>query len=112
MGQRNSVQFITVPTVNDTINSLTDAYNPRQVDRDCIIVITYRLLLHHYKFLKEQSSFSVGMRYVNSRTERRQKGLGTTGYDFDLSLISPYKIDLEFKTNNVALFAENVFNLN
>ncbi|MEZ5057701.1 MAG: TonB-dependent receptor [Saprospiraceae bacterium] len=112
LGQRNSVQFITVPTVNDTINSLTDAYNPRQVDRDWYHSYHVQAkLLHHYKFLKEQSSFSVGMRYVNSRTERRQKGLGTTGYDFDLSLISPYKIDLEFKTKNVALFAENVFNL-
>ncbi|MEZ4898484.1 MAG: TonB-dependent receptor [Saprospiraceae bacterium] len=111
LGQRNSVQFITLPTVNDTINSETDAYNPRQVDRDYYHSYLAQVKLRHdYPFLRQQSHLSVGLRYGNSRTLRKQKGLGTTTEAFDLSLIAPYRIDLVFKTTNYALFAENAFN--
>ena len=112
LGERNSVQFITLPTVNDTINAATDAYNPRQVDRDYYHSYAGELrLMQHYKLLKGESHFSTGVKYGNSRTVRKQKGKGTTGSDFDLSLIEPYRIDLVFRTWNYAFFAENVFNL-
>lgn len=112
LGERNSVQFITLPTVNDTINSETDSYNPRQVDRDYYHSYLAEVkMLHSYNLLSNKSHVSVGVRYGNSRTLRKQKGLGTTDKDFDLSLISPYRIDLVFKTSNYAVFAENVFNL-
>lgn len=112
LGERNSVQFITLPTVNDTINSELNSYNPRQVDRDYYhSYLTEVKMLHSYQLLKFKSHFSAGVRYGNSRTLRKQKGLGTTDKDFDLSLISPYRIDLTFKTDNFAFFAENAFNL-
>lgn len=52
-----------------------------------------------------------GVRYGDSKTLRKQKGDGTKAADFDLSLISDYKTDLNFRTKNYAVFAENVFNL-
>lgn len=112
LGQRNSVQFITLPTINDSINGETDAYNPRQVDRDYYHSYLAQVKLRQdYSLFGQQSHLSAGIRYGNSRTLRKQKGLGTTDADFNLSLIAPYRIDLVFKTTNYALFAENVFNL-
>ena len=112
LGQRNSVQFITLPTINDSINGETDAYNPRQVDRDYYHSYLAQVKMRQdYTLFGHESHLSAGVRYGNSRTLRKQKGLGTTEADFDLSLLAPYRIDLEFKTTNYALFAENVLNL-
>ncbi|MBI1223932.1 MAG: TonB-dependent receptor plug domain-containing protein [Bacteroidetes bacterium] len=112
IGERNSVQFITLPTVNDTINESTNQYNPRQVDRDYYHSYSSEAKLRQsYSLLNGKSDIAFGVRYGDSRTLRKQKGLGTTDKDFDLSLISPYKIDLVFRTHNYAAFAENVFNL-
>ncbi|MEO6150306.1 MAG: TonB-dependent receptor, partial [Mucilaginibacter sp.] len=41
----------------------------------------------------------------------RQKGVGTAGSNFDLSLTKPYAIDLNLATHNYAAFAENIFQL-
>jgi Fe(3+) dicitrate transport protein len=49
---------------------------------------------------------------MNNDMHRRQQGKGTTGSDFDLSLIQPgWGRDLQFKTNNIAFFVENNFEL-
>ena len=48
---------------------------------------------------------------MNNDTHRRQLGRGTTGSDFDLSLVNPFVRDLHYYTKNVALFAENQFRL-
>ncbi|WP_159039894.1 TonB-dependent receptor [Christiangramia fulva] len=110
-GQRNSVQFITLPTFNDTINTATNQYNPRQVDRDYYHSYSAEVRLRQdYRLFGNQNHLLTGVRYGNSKTFRRQKGEGTTGTDFDLSLTSDYKVDLTFKTLNYAFFAENVFN--
>lgn len=111
-GQRNSVQFITLPTINDTINPATNNYNPRQVDRDYYHSYSAEVRLRQdYNLLNNKSHLVTGVRYGNSKTLRRQKGEGTTGTDFDLSLTSDYKVDLTFKTLNYAFFTENIFNL-
>ncbi|MBS1653633.1 MAG: TonB-dependent receptor, partial [Bacteroidetes bacterium] len=52
-----------------------------------------------------------GIRYFTELTKRRQKGVGTTGSDFDLSLTHPYGIDLHLTTDNYAVFAENCIQL-
>lgn len=110
-GQRNSVQFITLPIYNDTINPATNQYNPRQVDRDYYHSYSAEVRLRQdYNLFGNQSHLVTGVRYGNSKTFRRQKGEGTTGTDFDLSLTSDYKVDLTFRTLNYAFFAENVFN--
>ncbi len=111
-GQRNSVQFIASPLIADSLNTLSGSYNPRQVDRDYYSgFATEARLLHHYKIGAVKTVLSTGIRYSAETTKRKQKGIGTTGNDFDLSLLQPYGIVLHLKTHNYALFAENLFQL-
>ncbi|MBN8837994.1 MAG: TonB-dependent receptor [Sphingobacteriia bacterium] len=111
-GQRNSVQFINNPNILDTFNTSISSYNPRQVDRDYYQGLTIETrLLHQYKFAKQISSLAAGVRLFDEITRRRQKGIGTTGSDFDLTIINPYAINLNFRTVNAALFAENLFQI-
>ncbi|MBL7872029.1 MAG: TonB-dependent receptor [Cyclobacteriaceae bacterium] len=112
-GERSSVQFINTPNVNDTINTNLGTYNPRQVDRDFYKGFTTEArVLHRYQIGKVMSTLAGGFRYFNQKTQRRQKGKGTTGSDNDMSLLAPYGIDLSFHTINYAAFVENIFKLN
>jgi Fe(3+) dicitrate transport protein len=109
LGTRNSVLFDRPATIADTIVSSTLEYNNRQVDVDHFNSYTTELrLLHSYKFLKQMSSISGGMQYMNNDLHRQQQGKGTTGTDYDLTLVVPgWGRDLHYKTINVAIFAEN-----
>lgn len=111
-GERNSVQFINTPDIKDTFNTSLGSYNPRQVDRDYYTggALEARLL-HTYSIGHVHSMLAAGMRFSLQETKRKQKGMGTTGSDFDLSLIKPYGIDLDLSTTNYAAFAENVFRI-
>lgn len=111
-GQRNSVQFINPASVPDTFNTAIHSYNPRQVDRDYYNAFTTEArLLHTYNIGEINSILSAGLRYSAERTKRRQKGVGTAGSDFDLTLVNPYGIDLRLTTHNYAVFAENIFQI-
>jgi Fe(3+) dicitrate transport protein len=111
-GQRNSVQFINTPDIADTINKTLGTFNPRQVDRDYYSGFTTEArLLHHYNLGKIDGVLAGGIRYFTENTRRKQKGVGTIGSDFDLSLTKPYGIDLRLHTNNYAAFVENLFHL-
>ena len=111
-GQRNSVQFLNPPNILDTINNSLGTYNPRQVDRDYYSGFTSEArLLHKYPLGNLTSTLATGVRYFRQTTKRKQKGVGTTGSDFDLSLVKPYGIDLTLQTTNYAFFAENIFQL-
>jgi len=109
LGSRNSVMFDKPATVNDTINPVTLQHSNRQVDIDNYNSYTTELrVLHSYKFLNKISSISSGIQYMNNDLHRRQQGVGTTGSDFDLTLVTPgWGRDLNFKTNNIAFFTEN-----
>ncbi|MCB0659304.1 MAG: TonB-dependent receptor [Saprospiraceae bacterium] len=109
IGARNSVQFDKPATVADSIVHSTYQYNPRQVDIDHFNSYTSELrLLKSYKSFGNTSFFSSGLQYMNNDLHRQQQGLGTTGDDFDLSLMKPgWGRDLHFKTNNLAIFFEN-----
>jgi Fe(3+) dicitrate transport protein len=111
-GDRSSVQFINTPNVNDTINTSTKSFNPRQVDRDFYSGFTFEArLLHQYNLGKIESALAAGLRYFNETTKRRQKGKATSASDYDMTVIGQYGIDLKFKTNNYAVFVENLFQL-
>jgi len=102
----------TPPDIADTINKTLGTYNPRQVDRDYYSSFTTEArLLHTYRAGNMDATFTGGIRYSNGSTRRKQKGVGTIGSDFDLSLTKPYGIDLHLHTNNYAVFAENLFHL-
>jgi Fe(3+) dicitrate transport protein len=111
-GQRNSVQFLNAGNIPDTFNLALNSYNPRQVDRDYYNAFTTEARLRHdYKLGNVHSTLATGMRYFTELTKRKQKGVGTTGSDFDLILTKDYGIDLRLTTHNYAAFAENIFQL-
>lgn len=113
LGKRNSVLFDKPTNVSDTINNSTLHYNNRQVDIDRFNSYTTEFrLLQQYLLGKQTNTFIAGIQYMNNDLHRTQLGKGTTGSDYDLSLVDPeWGRDLHFKTNNFALFAENSFSL-
>ena len=113
LGDRRSVQFDRTANVKDSINHTTFNYNPRQVDIDHFNSKTSELrLLQQYSLLGQTSFLSAGIQYINNDLNRRQQGKGTTGSDFDLS-IDPvgWGRDLHLKSQNIAFFLENKFQL-
>jgi len=111
-GQRNSVQFINTPNIADTFNAAIGSYTPRQVDRDYYSGFTTEArILHNYTLGNIDAALAGGIRFSDEATRRKQKGVGTIGSDFDLSLVKPYSIDLHLHTTNYAVFAENLFRL-
>jgi len=113
LGARNSVQLDKLATVPDTIDHTTLHYGPRQVDIDHFNSYTTELrVLHQYALGSVNSVLAAGIQVFRTDLHRQQLGKGTTGTDFDLTLTSPvWGRDMHFKTNNVALFAENSFAL-
>lgn len=109
LGVRNSVMFDRPANIADTIVPATLQYNNRQVDIDHFNSYTTELrMLQSYKLFQQTSSLAAGIQYMNNDLHRQQQGKGTTGTDFDLSLVTPgWGRDLHFKTKNLALFAEN-----
>jgi len=113
-GNRSSVQLDAFANVPDNIDPATATYKNRQVDIDRFNSRTFEIkLLHKYNIGKVESMLATGVVYMNNDLHRQQLGKGTTGTDYDLSLVEPeFGRDIHFKTNNVALFAENSFQLN
>lgn len=111
LGERRSVMFDRLANVRDTINKTTLDYNPRQVDIDQFNSYTSELrLLQEYDLFGKTTLLSAGVQYVNNDLHRRQLGKGTTGSDFDLTILpDSWGRNLHFKTQNVAFFAENKF---
>lgn len=113
LGQRSSVMFDKPVTVKDTINLLTNDYNNRQVDIDNYHSFTNELrMLQGYSFGSTTGNLVAGVQLMNNNLHRRGLGVGTTGSDYNLTLITPgWGRDMHFKTNNVALFAENTLDV-
>jgi len=113
LGKRNSVLIDKTANIADTIVAATLQYNNRQVDIDRFNSYTTELrLLQLYRTGKQTSSFAAGVQYMNNDLHRTQLGKGTTGSDYDLTLVDPvWGRDMHFKTKNIALFAENKFQL-
>lgn len=109
LGRRNSVMFDKPPNIADSIVTTTLQFNNRQVDIDRFNSYTTELrLLQSYRTGKQNSSFAAGVQYMNNDLHRTQLGKGTTGSDYDLTLVDPvWGRDMHFKTKNIALFAEN-----
>jgi len=113
LGRRNSVQLDKPANVKDTINANTLQYNNRQVDIDRFNSYTVELrLLHEYLLGKRRNTLAAGVQYMNNDLHRTQLGKGTTGSNYDLTLVDPiWGRDIHLKTINMALFAENKFRL-
>ncbi|MBN8717999.1 Fe(3+) dicitrate transport protein [Hydrobacter penzbergensis] len=112
-GLRNSVMFDAFANVPDAIDQANQSYKNRQVDIDRFNSRTLEArILHQYRLGNVQSKLATGVVYMNNDLHRRQLGKGTTGTDYDLTLVEPgFGRDIHFKTTNVAMFAENSFQL-
>ncbi|RZK45437.1 MAG: TonB-dependent receptor, partial [Pedobacter sp.] len=109
LGDRSSVMYDKATNIADTINRSTMDYNNRQVDIDRFKSFTTELrVLHQYFIGNVKNTVAAGVQYMHNNLNRRQLGKGTTGSDFDLSLLDPqFGRDLFLKTQNIAVFAEN-----
>ena len=107
LGSRSSVQLIALANVKE------DLTKNRQVDIDNFNSYTSELKIRKkYVIGSLPSVFVGGIRYINNDLHRRQLGKGTTGFDYDLSITGNWGRDIHFKTQNVALFVENLIYLN
>lgn len=113
LGNRSSVLFDKPTNIKDTINRSINDYNNRQVDIDNYHSYTAELrILQQYHTGSQLSTLAAGIQYMNNDLHRRQLGKGTTGSDYDLSLVTPgWGRDVHLYTKNIALFAENRFQL-
>jgi Fe(3+) dicitrate transport protein len=113
LGVRNSLLFDNFANVPDTINRATGQYAPRNVDIDRYNSYTTELrLLHYYSVGPFASTVSGGIRYIANDMHRQQRGWGTTGTDFDLTVAdNQFGRDVHLRTQNVAFFVENLLYL-
>jgi Fe(3+) dicitrate transport protein len=113
LGYRNSVMFDKPANVVDAIDPVTLQYAPRQVDIDNFNSYTSELrILHRYQLFNRESNVVGGVQVFKNDLHRRQQGTGTTGTDFDLTVMeSGFGRDMHLKSKNVAFFVENKFQL-
>lgn len=116
-GNRNSVGYMKAINVADTFNTAIGSYNLRDVDRDIYHTISSEIRLSKsYKLGGKSQVINAGIRYCMSSINRLQKGIGTGGSDFDLSVTADnsgqvYQRDLDLQTQNTAIFMENLFSI-
>src|SRR5688572_21449674 len=112
MGDRNSVGYLQPITVKDSINSATGQYsnNVLNIDQYRNYGLESRIITD-FKLGKLSNTLSGGIRLYTGTTHRRADGKGTTGTDYDMTVIGNYPRDVEFTSNNVAAFAENIFRI-
>ncbi|MFN0081149.1 MAG: TonB-dependent receptor family protein [Ferruginibacter sp.] len=110
IGDRNSVGFLRPITEKDSISPSTLQYSNRTVNLD-----KYRnyglesRILTSYNLGKMKNTISGGVRLYTGTTLRETDGKGTTGSDYDVTIIGKYPRDIEFNSKNAAVFVENIF---
>jgi Fe(3+) dicitrate transport protein len=112
IGDRNSVGYLQGINVKDSINPATLQLNNRTVQID-----NYRnygmesRFITEYKLGKMDNTFSGGIRLYTGTTYRYANGKGTAGSNYDVSIEGVWPRDIDFTSNNAAVFAENIFRL-
>lgn len=110
IGNRNSVGFLQPINIKDSINANTLTYNNRVVNLD-----QYRnyglesRIITDYHLGKMKNTISAGIRLYTGTTSRQADGKGTTGSDYDVTIIGNYPRDVAFNSKNAAAFIENIF---
>jgi Fe(3+) dicitrate transport protein len=113
LGSRNSIQFVGFADSKDKIDPVTLQYKSRQIDIDHFNTYASEIRLqHNYALAKIKNTLIAGIRLNNNDLHRQQLGKGTTGSDYNLALIDPnWGRDIHFKTQNLAIFIENLWKL-
>lgn len=112
LGNRNSVGFLQSITTKDSINAATNNYNNRtlQLDKYRNYGMESRIITD-YSLGTTSNTFSGGIRFYTGTTHRLADGKGTTGTEYDITVTGNYPRDIEFKSNNAAVFVENIFRI-
>lgn len=112
IGDRASVGFLQSILVIDSINRSTGEYNNRilNIDQYRNYALESRIITD-YAIGKMNNTLSNGVRLYTGETYRRADGKGTTGTDYEMTVIGVYPRDIKFKSNNVAAFVETIFRL-
>lgn len=97
----------------DTIDRATGQYVPREVENERFRSLTNELRVRtDYSLLSLDNTLAVGVRYFSGLMHRQGGGPGSTGSDYNLNLYGGgYEYDFEFRTQNIAPFAETVLRL-
>ena len=110
IGDRNSVGFLHSILVKDSINTATNQFNNRIVNVD-----QYRNYGLESRFITDyfigemKNTISTGIRLYTGSTHRLADGKGSTGSDYDISIEGLYPRAIQFRSNNAAVFVENIF---
>jgi len=102
------------PETPDSISTVTLQPVNREVQREIFHASTTEARLTSDYGIGEEikSTLAAGIRLFYGKMKREGGGVGTTGSDFDLSLVDPrYGYNLNFTTTNIAPFVENIFRL-
>jgi Fe(3+) dicitrate transport protein len=112
IGDRNSVGFLQSIALRDSINPATGEPNNRVVNLDEYrnYAIESRIITD-YNLGRMNNTISGGIRLYTGSTYRRAEGKGTTGSDYDVTVIGNYGRDITFKSRNAAAFVENIFRI-
>lgn len=112
VSQRNSVGFTGAASTLDAINPDTNSFANRRVDRDSYENFGLETRsIYKFNLGNIKNNLAFGVRVYQAKTKRQQEGKGSTGSGFDLSIEGDFARDLDFKTQNLAFFAENQFKL-
>lgn len=99
------------PGTPDSISTVTLQPVNREVQREIFHAVTTEARLSSdYEIGQTRNTLAAGIRLFYGKMKREGGGEGTTGSDFDLTLVDPrYGYNLNFKTTNIAPFVENIF---
>lgn len=105
LAQRNSVGF------TSAINMVDSTQFKRTVDRDYYENIGAEIRFRRtYSLWNKNHTLTSGIRLYHGNTVRHQRGTGTTGSSFDLTLTNAvWGRNMEFNTSNASAFVENAF---
>lgn len=112
LGDRNSVGFMQPVTVLDTINKTTNTHNNRILNEDKYRNYGFETrFITNYNLGKLKNTISTGVRLFTGTTTRLADGKGSTGTDYNMKVEGLYNRDIQFSSNNFAMFAENLIQL-
>ncbi len=102
------------PAAKDEIDPTTNQYVNRESQHEGFESLTTEArLLSHFQLGNIRNTLAAGVRLFSGSMKRQGGGEGTTGSDFDFTLVTPgYEYDLDFTTTNFAPYIENTFHLN
>lgn len=98
------------PGALDLIDPATGEYDHREVEAETFSNVTEELRLRtDYTLLGRPSTLAAGTRWFDGHMHRQGGGEGTTGSNFDLSLVpnTQYGYDIRFTTRNLAAWVED-----